>query len=872
MRAPVPTSVDRAFNVLLRAYPGAFREQYAGEMRAAFRSRWRGEREGRAPAGTAGLWLSVLLDIVRTAPPVHFEILARDVRDAVRSLTGPQHRSFTAAALITLAVGIGAVTTIFTIVHAVLLAPLPYGEPDRVVRIQDTNAALGIPEFSLSLPNFLSLQERARSFSTVAALRGGSANLTGGSEPERVNAASVSHTFFAAAGLRPAAGRAFEPSEDYGEAAGVVMIGERLWARRYARSPAVIGQTLDVNLASRVIVGVAPQDAGFASDIDIWLPLGRDPEYADQRGDRRVIVLGRLAPGLGLTQANDELARLSADLAAEFPAANRDWQMRAVAVREWIVDDELGQRLRIVLAAVALLLLVAASNVANLQLARTTGRSREIAVRLALGASRPRIVRQLVTESLVLSAAGGMAGLALAFAGVRITSSLLPASIPRADSIAINLPVLLVAALCIVATTVLSGLLPAASAVRASVRHALQQAGRSSTSASGPARQLLVGLQIALATALVVTAALLGQSLAHLQRAPLGFMDPDHLLTARITRSVGTEASYPQDVVFFRSMLDEVRALPGVISAGLSSEVPFGDADTTMSAGVTPPADGAPVKGVQASWRIVTGDYLRTMNVPLVRGRLLDEWKDPRRSMMVSETLARRLWPDGSDPSGATVWLGNRQAYTVIGVVGDVRQIGLKDDPTPTVYLSPRWILLPTMTLVVRTSADPAALAQPIRAAVARVDSRQPVADFQTMRTAVEGNAAEPQLNSALLASFAALALLLASVGVAGVVSYAVGQRTPEIAVRLALGSTPAQAVRLVMRAGLGLCAAGIAVGIFLALALGRAMSGVLYGVHPNDPLTLAAAAVALLVVALVACWLPARRASRISPSMALRA
>lgn len=870
-RAPLPPAADRAFRLLLHLYPAAFREQYAGEMRAAFRSRWRDERAGGRPAGLIGLWFAVLLDVGRTAPGAHLEILARDVRYAIRSLTHRRHRAFTAAALLTLALAIGAVTTIFTVVHAILLAPLPYSKPDRVVRIQDASPARGIEEFSLSMPNFLSVQERARSFSAVAALSGGNVNLTGTGEPERVSAAFVSHTFFDTAGLPPIAGRTFADSEDAGAAPGVVIIGERLWTRRYGRSPAAIGRTIDVNLAPRVIVGVAPQDAGFASDIDVWLPLGRDPEYADQRADRRLIVLGRLAPGTSVAQADDELQRISADLAREFPAANREWQTRAVPVRDWIVDDELRLRLQLVLGAVALLLLVAATNVANLQLARATGRAREIAVRLALGASRPHLVRQLVTESLVLSAAGGLAGVALALAGVRAAAAVLPASIPRLEAIEINLPVLGMAVACVALTTVLSGLIPATVAVRASVRDALQQGSRTVTTGSGRARHALVVVQVALATALVVSAALLGQSLAHLQQVATGFVDPDHLLTARLTRSALTEESYPRDIAFYRAVLDEVRSLPGVLSAGLSSEVPFGSMNTTMSAGITPPLEGQPAQGVQASWRIVTADYLRTMGVPVLRGRLFEEWKDPPRSMMVSETLARRLWPDGRDPIGTRVWLGNRQAYTVTGIVGDVRQLGLAEDPTPTVYLSPRWIVLPTMALVVRTAGDPDALAQPIRAAIARIDPRQPVAEFSTMRRAMAGSAAEPRLNSLVLASFATLALLLASVGVAGVVSYGVSQRTPEIAVRLALGSSPGQAVRLVMRAGLALCAAGIAGGLLLALLLGRGLSGVLYGVRPHDPWTLCAAAACLFAVALLACWLPARRATRISPTLALR-
>ena len=840
-------------------------------MATAFRHRWRDEREGRGVRGTLWLWATVVADILRTAPAAHAEMLIRDIRYGIRSLTQRRHLPFTSAAVLTLALGIAAVTTIFTVVHAVLFAPLPYRDGDRVVRIIDTSPARGIEEFSTSLPNFESLQQRARSFTSISALSGRTVNLTGSGEPERVPAASVSWNFWETTGLPPLAGRSFVQSEDTGPVPGVVMIGESFWSRRYGRSPAVIGTTIDVNLVPRLIVGIAPQDAGFASDIDIWLPLGRDPEYATHRGDRRLIVLGRLAPGISLDQAKDELTRLAASLEAEFPDANRDWRMDALPARNWIVGDELQQRLRIVLAAVALLLLVAATNVANLQLTRATGRGREIAVRLALGASRPRLVRELVTESLVLCTAGGLAGVALAFAGVRVAAAVLPASIPRLDAISINVPVLLVATACVLLTTILSGLVPATVAVRASVRDALQQAARGTTGTRGRARQLLVAVQIALATALVVAAALLGQSLAGLQRVSLGFADPDRLLTARITRSEATEDSYSRDAAFYKALIDEVRTLPGVISVGLASEVPFGAFDTMMSAGITPPVPGAPVEGIQASWRIVTGDYLRTMQVPVLKGRLLDEWKDPPRSMMVSDSLARRLWPDGRDPVGSRVWLGNRQAYTVVGVVADMRQTGLAGDEAPTMYMSPRWVILPTMALVVRTAGDPQALAQPIRAAVARVDPRQPVADFSTMRSAVAGSVAEPRLNSVLLASFAALALLLASIGVAGVVGYAVGQRAPEIAVRLALGSSPAGAVRLVMRGAMALCAAGIGAGLLIGLGLGRAMSGVLYGIRPHDAPTLVGAACVLMAVALVACWLPARRAARIDAAMALR-
>jgi putative ABC transport system permease protein len=864
-QAHVPIWADRVYSTLLLAYPASFREEYRGEMRAAFRSRWREEQGG------LGLWITVLLDTLSTAAREHGEMLSRDVRYAWRSLTGRGNWSFTAAALVTLALGIGAVTAIFTIVHAVLLAPLPYREPERVIFLSDTHAARGIDEFSSSMPNFRTWQEAARSFSSLVAIRDANVNITEGDEPERVNGLAVSADFWKTLGLPPVAGRAFVPADDVPGHAPVAMISEGLWKRRYGGEASIIGRTIDVNLVPRVVVGVIPQDVGFASNIDLWLPLGRDPEADDSRGDRRLIVLGRLAPGVTLQQAQDEMERISVQLDREFPEANEGWRVRVVPARSWIVDEEIDQRLRILLAAVALLLLVAATNVANLQIARAGGRVREIAVRLALGASRARLVRQMITENLVLTAAGGALGLALAWLAVRAAAAVPPETVPRLGALSLDLPVLLVAVLCIGATALLAGLLPASVAVRSGVHGALQSSGRSATAGRSPSRQALVALQLALATSLVVCAALLTQSLVRLQNVPLGFDDPDHLLTARLTRSVATEDATEANQAFFESVLEEVRALPGVVSAAVTSEVPFGPMDTGMPVLPLPRPESVPEEGIQASWRLVTADYFQTMRIPLRRGRAFTRDEKPQRNLLLSEGLARRLWPGGEDPIDREVKLGNGQTFRVIGVVGDVRQVGLAEDPTPTFYMSTARFLMPTMTLVVRTATEPTGLAQSIRQVVARVDPRQPVSDFQTMRTAMRANAAAPRLNTVLLASFAGLALLLAVVGVAGVVGYAVGQRTRELAVRLALGSSPGQAVRYAMRGGLLICTVGILAGLGAALALGRALSSVLYGVGADDPLTFLATAAVLFAAAAFACWLPARRVTRISPCLTLR-
>jgi putative ABC transport system permease protein len=866
----VPSWADRLYTILLRVYPASFREEYAGEMRAAFRSRWREERQARGLPGVMVLWLSVLLDTFTTAARTQGEILSRDLRYGWRSLTGRPNWSFTAAALLTLALGIGAVTAIFTVVHTVLFAPLPYREPDRIVRIWDTQLARGVDNFSSSMPNFRSWREQSRSFTDLMALRGTPSNLTDGGEPERVTGLGVSASFWNLLGIRPLAGRAFSPEEDGPSPPPVVMISEGLWKRRYGGEPSAIGRTVDVNLVPHVIVGIAPQDVGFATDVDLWLPLRRQPED-ESRGDHRLIVLGKLAPGVTLAQAQAELQGIAARLESEFPLENEGWSIRLVPVREWIVDADIGRRLRILLAAVALLLLVAATNVANLQIARASGRLREIGVRLALGAGRARLVRQMLTENLLLAAAGGAAGLGLAWAGVRAAAVLLPASIPRRDALSLDLPVLLVAALCIVLTALMTGLLPARMALRSNVQDALQQAGRSTTGVRSPARHALVAVQLALATTLVICAALLTQSLLHLQRVALGFGDPEHLLTTQITRSVATDEMLDQNLGFFNALVEEVRALPGVLAAGLSNEIPFGDNPTEMAVSPVGRSQDVPEEGIQAQWRIVTADYFQTMQIPLRRGRTFHKDREPGMSMILSEGLALRLWPDGRDPVGREVLAGGGQTFTIVGVVGDVRHLELGEDPPPSMYMSTSWYVWPTMTLTVRTSTDPAGLVPAIRRAVARLDPHQPLANFQTMQSAIDANAAAPRLNTFLLATFAGLALLLAVVGIAGVVGYTVGQRTRELAVRLALGALPGQAVRHVMRGSLAMCALGIVGGIGAALALGRTLSSVLFGVAAHDSLTLLWATIALFAAAVLACWLPARRATRISPSLTLR-
>jgi predicted permease len=867
----VPRWAASLYNALLTLYPASFREEYEREMRRVFHNRWR-EEEGATRAGllVAVVW-GLVIDALTTAPRLHAEILVQDIRYSWRAIWTRRARASTLASVVTLAIGIGAVTTVASVTWAVLLATLPFREPQRVVRVWDTNLARDLTSFSSSVPNYASLRERTRLLSSVAAMRSAAVNLTGGGTPQHINALRASANLWQTLGLQPIAGRSFVAEEDLPGQARVVMISEGLWARRFGSDPGVIGRAVDIDGTPHVIVGVAPQDVGFATDVDIWLPLA--PNLAEERrGDRQLGLVGRLAPGVTLSQATAELDSIAQALAREFPNDDEGWGLRLESAGDWIAPRTLRQRITVLAVAVLLLLLVACANVATLQMASATIRVREISVRLALGASRARVLRQMVTEGLALSALGGGLGVGLAWAMVRAADRWLPSSLPRVDAVTMNLPVLTIAVLAIVATVVGTGLLPAAVGARAGIALALSRGGRTSTGDSRQrVRHMLVGLQVALATMLAVSAALVSQSLMRLGQVPLGFDDPEHVLIARVSRDSATEEDQDRNLAFYDSVLRDVRGLPGVVDAGMTSEVPFGELDTQMPLRPIPRSPRVPESGVQASWRLIDDGFLRTMRIPTTRGRVFGPGHETEKWLVLSETLARSLWPDGEDPVGRRVAIGNGQLFTIIGVVGDVRQRELSESPTATMYWSASRFLWPTMTLVIRTSVDATSMISAVRAAVLHVDPAQPLFDLRTMASVVRANAAQPRFNAMLLLAFAGMALLLAATGIVGVVTCAAASHMPELAVRLALGSSPSGVVRHVMRGGLSVSTLGVAVGLSAALIAGRVISSFLFGVDPDDVLTFAAMGAALLGVALLACWVPAHRASRIDPAMVLR-
>lgn len=797
--------------------------------------------------------------------------LLRDLRHAWRGLFARSNRVFTVATLLTFSLGIGAVAAIFSVVQVMLVAPLPYRDAERVVQLSESNSALDMVGFSVSTPNFLSWQERSRSFEALAAIDGDNVNLGAPDGFDRVRGLRASATIWRVLGMPLVAGQGFGVEDDRLGASPVVVLGEGVWRSRYGADPALIGKAVRINDETHTVVGIAPQDVGFASDIDVWLPLRADPETYG-RGDRRLGALGRLKPDVGIETARAEMDAISAALAREFPDSNSGWIATLTPVREWIVGAAVRERLALLSAAVLLLMLVACTNVANLQLARSTAREREMGVRQALGAARRRLVAQMIVENSLLALLGGLLGVACAAAALNLAVNLLPPSTPRLAAFALDWRVAALAVATAAGTAIAFGLAPSLVAMRRQLAAVLQQAGRSAVQARrGRMRQILVIVQFALATLLLTAAALLVQQLQHLQAASLGFA-PEKLLIARLTVPQESEdVDMTPHRRTFEAVLREARLLPGVQSAGLSSEIPLGDFDTSMmvAAGAgTGPLDYTQ-ESQRASWRVVSSGYLETLGVPLLRGRGFAAEGESSRSILLSQGLAQRLWPDGSDPIGQTIRLGNGQSRNVVGVVGDVRQTGLGDELTPTMYMPTTWIVTPTMTLALRSDGDPSALIAPLRAASLRVAPERPLFDVQTMQGVMATSVAEPRVQTGVLIGFAGASLLLAAFGIGGVIAYLVARRAPELAVRMALGASPQRLVRHVVGNGALLCALGVLLAAAPLLGFGGLWRGL--GITGDPSSMLALASMTLLAVGAFACWLPARHLVHLSPNRALR-
>jgi putative ABC transport system permease protein len=807
--------------------------------------------------------------------------MLQDVRYAFRSLI--LRPRYTAVALATLALAIGATTAIFSVVYGVLLRPLPYHEPDRLVQLWETNPLRNWTEATIAPANFLDWRERNRVFDDIAFYLGSDIRaaslsdyvLTGTGDAERLQALRVSTNFFDVLGVRPKLGRTFRPEESTPGQHAVIVLSERFWRHRFGADPGVVGREISLSGTSHVVVGVMAERFRFDWERpDFWVPLAYDSaQFRQMRVPHWLRAVARLKPGVTLEQAREDMNRIAAELEREYPASNAQMGVGLGPLTDWLVGN-VRAALWIFLGAVGFVLLIACANVASLMLARATDRSREMAVRTAVGASRLRLVRQLLVESAVLAGAGAAIGTALAWWAIGALAASIPPEVPRLDEVRIDLAVLAFVAGVTGATVLLFGLAPALQASRVDAAPALKDGSRGSAAAGRRPRRAIVVAEIALAVTLVAVAGVMIRSFVRLQQVDAG-IDPRGVLTAYLTLPSLKYDTPEKTIVFWEELTERLRVLPGVTSAGGSTRIALEGYNWTGDLAI----EGKPeVWGRELRHKEVVPDYFGAIGLPLLEGRSFLSTDDQRapRVVVINAALAREFFP-GEDAVGRRISFqrpdaANHTWRTVIGVVADEKQDGLDEPVRPEVYVSHRQDPQDDMTIVVRAAVPPESLVPDVRRAVRSLDPQVPVYGVRTMEQVLADVTARERFTTVLLGSFAALALLLAAVGIYGVVAYAVSSRTPEIGLRMALGAQRRDVVRMVLGEGLRLVGTGLALGLGLAVLTGRAVASLLFETAPTDPLTLTVVALFLMLVALTATVLPARRASRIDPVTALRA
>jgi putative ABC transport system permease protein len=778
---------------------------------------------------------------------------------------------FAGAAVLTMALTIGANTAIYSVVNAVLIRPLPFAEPARLMQVAERNDKLGIATFGVSVLNYLSWKELNRSFEDLGAIGFASFALTGKGDPEQFQGATISPSLMPVLGIQPVQGRSFRPGEDRPGAERVAMLSETLWRRRFAGDPSVIGSHLSLSGVDYTIVGVAPRALPFLTGGDIWVPLTIDPGR-EIRLNHVITVVGRLRPGITQQQAQTEMDSVSARVGAQYPEV-KDWGIRLIDFQNSIVPGNLRTALLVLLGSVGFVLLIACANIANLLLSRAASRRKEIAVRTALGASRGRMLGQLLTESLLLSGAGGAAGLLAAIWSVQFMNHSLPPGVLPIAEVTIDGSVLLFALAVTLATGLLFGFAPAWHAAKADLNTVLKQGSRSAIGGQRLiVRNSLVAGELALATVLLIGAGLLMQTLLRLQQVQLGFR-PDHLLTFQLAPPASKYSGAARQWGFYRQMLESVSAIPGVRGSAISSGVPLGGGNYTrtpmlaVGRSILPEGTAVPI-----DWRTVSPGYFGLMGIPLLAGRDFSEQDNASApvNIIVSRNTARKFWGD-EDPIGKALHRnGDARGFTVVGVVGDVRHTALNQE-FPALYYSAVARVWPVMDIVARTDGKPESVLSAVRQKIRELDPELPVSNVRTMEEWVSNNAAQPRLNATLLGVFAGVALLIAAIGVYGVLAYSVNQRTREIGLRMALGAQQPVVLRWIVREGMMVACAGIAIGLVGAYALSRALASLLFGIQARDPLTFGGVAALLGTVAFAACLAPALRAARVDPILALR-
>jgi putative ABC transport system permease protein len=811
-----------------------------------------------------------------------FETLAQDVRYGVRTLA--KNRGFTAVAVLTLALGIGANTAIFSVIDAVLLRPLPFPNPDRLVAVKTLNMRDPAESPSVSYPDFEDWRAGSASFEAMAVYHTRGFVLREGDEPVRVTGASVSADLFRLLGADAAVGRTFRPEEDRpGE--HVVVLGDRLWRERFGADPSVVGRVVTLNDAAYTVVGVAQPGFKFPVDVertDLWTTIGDEgmsptgmPMTA-QRGFRFLDAIGRLRPGVSLAAAETEMAGVVARLREQYPDDDANLDVRLVAALDDLVGD-VRAPLYVLFGAVGFVLLIACANVANLLLARASARRREIALRSALGASRWRVVRQLLTESLLLALAGAAGGWLVALAGMRLLVAFGPDDVPRLGNVGADARVLGFTLVAAVVTGVVFGLAPAMQTSKTDLTEPIKEGGRAGAGAGGKRlRGALAVAEVAVALILMVGAGLLITSFWRLTHVDPGF-DPRGVLTLHVGLPEG-KYSDPDATVLFENLRERLAALPGVRSAGMSFAIPFG----TRRIGTDLEVDGHPVPEAErphVDCEMILPDYFRTMGIKLVGGRdfTTDDDAHGRPVVIVNETLARRFFP-GEDAVGKRIRPDISSTddapamREIVGVVGDVKYRGFAQEPVPIAYMPyGQMSITNDLTVVLRTDGEPHGVAGAARDEVRAMESAAVVHTVKSLDEYVSASVAYPRLDALLVAVFAGVALALALIGLYGVMSYTVTQRTHELGVRIALGASRRDVLGLVVGYGMRLVVVGMVAGLAGAFALTRLMASLLFGVSATDPVAFGAVAVALAAVALAACYIPARRATRVDPVTALR-
>lgn len=812
--------------------------------------------------------------------------LLQDIRYGFRRLL--KQPLITLFAIISLGLGIGANTSIFSVVNAVLLQPLPYHDSDRLVLIWETNsqqiaALINVQNRNLvSAGNYVDWTKQSTLFEGMAAVRFLNFNLTGGDFPERVPGAIVTQSFFPVLGVKPALGRTFLPEDAQADRGRVVVLSNGLWKRRHGADPNVVGQKLNLNNETFSVVGVMPPRFDYPEDTELWVlsrlavpeaPGAANANVLTNRTTGYLYALARLKPGVTTQQAQAEMTTIAANLKSQYPDTNATIGARVVSMHEEIVGD-IKPALQILLAVVGFVLLIACANIANLLLARGTSLRKEIALRLALGANRLRIIRQLLTESVLLATAGGLLGLLIGYAGIQMLVTLSPADIPRVKEINLDVYVLGWTVLISLITGVISGLAPALQISKPNLSQTLQEGGRGAGSgaARDRVRNAIVVVQVAVTLVLLTGAGLLIKSFINLQRVEPGF-NPQNVLTMRLSLPSYKYSGDDSVRNFTTELLQRIKHLPGVHSAGMTTALPLSTAEAASSftvEGQPPPADGSfPV----ASYRVVSPEYFQVLSVPLLKGRVFTDQdvREVQSVIVVNQSMARSVFGN-EDAIGKRLFVGGaKNASEIIGIVGDVRHSSLDQEPKPEMYVSYLQTPRPVYTLAVRTNLEPTSMAGAVRNEIWAIDKDQPITSVKTMEQMRSESLASLRFNTVALSIFAGIGLVLAAVGIYGVMAYSVGQRTHEIGIRMALGAQPGSVLRMVLGQGMVLVLMGVVIGLAASFALTRIMASLLYGVTPTDPLTFAFIAVALTLVALVANYIPARRSTKVDPLLALR-